>query len=152
MSFTPTSGMMSATRSGDLDPEIILHLIEHHRYSADKLREVFDRRSGLFGVSGGRHDMRDLLAADDHEARLAVTMFVANAAMAIAACATTLDRWRWLVFTGGIGEHAGPVRQQICDRLRLGETKVAVVPANEELVMDVMTRELLECGESGPTV
>jgi acetate kinase len=70
-------------------------------------------------------------------------MFVSSAAMAIAACATTRDRWRWLVFTGGIGEHAAGLRAQICARLRLPGTEVVVVPADEERVMDEMTRTLL---------
>jgi acetate kinase len=143
MSFTPTSGMMSSTRCGDVDPEIALFLIEHHGFSAEKLRLIFDRQSGLVGVSGGRRDMRDLLAADDHEAGLALAMFVSSAAMAIASCATTLDQWRWLVFTGGVGEHAAGVRDLICDRLRLAETEVVVVSADEERVMDEMTRSLL---------
>jgi acetate kinase len=143
MSFTPASGMMSSTRAGDLDPEVLLFLIEHHGFTASDLRDVLDSRSGLFGVSGGRRDMRDLLDADDHYAKLALAMFVSSAAMAIAASATTLDRWRWLVFTGGVGEHAIAVRAQICDRLRLEGVEIVVVPADEERVMDEMTRTLM---------
>jgi acetate kinase len=143
MSFTPTSGMMSSTRCGDVDPEIALFLMEHHGFSAEKLRLMFDRQSGLFGVSEGRRDMRDLLAADDHEAAVALAMFVSSAAMAIASCATTLDHWRWLVFTGGVGEHAAGVRDLICERLRLAETEVVVVPADEERVMVEMTKSLM---------
>jgi acetate kinase len=143
MSFTPASGMMSSTRAGDLDPEIVLFLMEHHDFTAPGLRDVLDRHSGLSGISGGRRDMRDLLAADDHDGQLAIDMFVSNAAMAIAACATTLESWRWLVFTGGVGEHASSVRDQICARLRLDGTEVVTVPADEERVMDEMTRDLL---------
>jgi acetate kinase len=143
MSLTPASGMMSSTRAGDLDPEIVLLLMEHHGYTAQSLRDVLDRHSGLSGISDGRRDMRDLLAADDHDAQLALAMFVSNAAMAIAACATTLESWRWLVFTGGVGEHAASIRDQICARLRLDGTEVVVVPADEERVMDEMTRDLL---------
>jgi acetate kinase len=143
MSLTPASGMMSSTRAGDLDPEIVLFLMEHHGYSAQNLRDVLDRHSGLSGISDGRRDMRDLLAADDHDAQLALAMFVSNAAMAIAACATTLESWRWLVFTGGVGEHAASVRDQISARLRLDGTEVVIVPADEERVMDEMTRNLL---------
>jgi acetate kinase len=134
---------MSSTRAGDLDPEIVLLLMEHHGYTAQSLRDVLDRHSGLSGISDGRRDMRDLLAADDHDAQLALAMFVSSAAMAIAACATTLDSWRWLVFTGGVGEHAACVREQICARLRLEGTEVLVVPADEERVMDEITRNLL---------
>jgi acetate kinase len=143
MSFTPTSGMMSSTRPGDLDPEITLYLMEHHGFTTERLRSLFDRQSGLLGVSGGRRDMRDLLEAGDDDARTALAMFVSSAAMAIAACATTLDEWRWLAFTGGVGEHARSVRDQICARLRLEGTEVEVVPADEERVMDEMTRSLV---------
>jgi acetate kinase len=143
MSLTPASGMMSSTRAGDLDPEIVMLLIEHHGFTPPSLREILDRHSGLYGLAGGRRDVRDLLAADDHDAKLALEMFASSAAMAIAACATTLESWRWLVFTGGVGEHAAPVREQICARLRLSGVQVVIVPADEERVMDEMTRDLL---------
>jgi acetate kinase len=143
MSLTPASGMMSSTRAGDLDPEIVLFLIEHYGFTTQSLRDVLDRHSGLYGISGGRRDVRDLLAADDHDARIALAMFASSAAMAIAACATTLDKWRWLVFTGGVGEHAASVRDDICARLRLDGIEVVIVPADEERVMDDLTRNLL---------
>jgi acetate kinase len=141
MSLTPTSGMMSATRTGDLDPEIVLYLIQQHGYTPDMLRDLFDRSSGLYGIAEGRRDLRDLLAADDKPAALAVDMFVYSAAMAIAACSVALDRWDTLVFTGGVGEHATAVRDRICARLRIDGVQVLVVPADEERVMDVLTRE-----------
>jgi acetate kinase len=143
MSFTPTAGMMSATRTGDLDPEIALYLIEQHGYVPERIRELFNRAAGLAGVSGGLHDVRDLLAAGDAASRLALDMFVTSAAMAIAACATTLDSWQSLVFTGGVGEHADGIRDGICARLRLDGVAVSVVPADEERVMDRQTRDLL---------
>jgi acetate kinase len=143
MSLTPTSGMMSATRTGDLDPEIALYLIQQHGYPPDALRDFFDRSSGLFGIADGRRDIRDLLAADDANAALAIDMFVYSAAMAIAACSVAVDRWDALVFTGGIGEHASAIRDRICGRLRLDNVEVLVVPADEERVMDVLARELI---------
>ncbi len=148
MSFSPDSGMISATRAGDLDPEILLYLIEHHGHSPAELREEVNRRSGLMGVSGGLRDVRDLLASDSADARLAVEMFVASAATTIAGAATTLDSWDSLVFTGGVGEHAAEVRSRICARLRLGDAneegvEVSVVPADEERVMDAQARSLL---------
>lgn len=144
MSLTPTGGMLSATRPGDLDPEITLYLLERHGYRPDRLRELFNRESGLAGIAGGRHDVRDLLAADDADAALALEMFVRNVAMAIAACATTLDDWASLVFTGGIGEHAAGLRSRIVARLRREGVDVLVVPADEERVMDLQTRALLD--------
>jgi acetate kinase len=164
MSLTPTSGMVSGTRTGDLDPEIVLYLIQQHGYQVDQLRDAFDQRSGLAGIAGGRHDLRDLLGADDPAAGLALDIFIDSAAMAIASCATTLDHWPVLVFTGGVGEHAEPVRERICARLltlrggdpngeldgsvqRLQATglRVLVVPADEEAVLDRLTRQLLGC-------
>ena len=145
MSFSPDSGMISSTRAGDLDPEIVLYLIEQHGHSPGDLREEINLRSGLIGISGGLRDVRDLLESDTHVARLAVDMFVASAAMAIAAAATTLDRWAALVFTGGVGEHAEELRTRICSRLRLADdVEVHVVPADEERVMDGQARGLLE--------
>jgi acetate kinase len=162
MSLTPTGGMVSGTRTGDLDPEIVLYLIQQHGYTVDQLRDLLDRHSGIAGIADGRHDMRDLLAAQDDSAALALDIFVANAAMAIASCATSLDRWETLVFTGGVGEHAHAIRQLICARLlavrgtqpvpaagdpsqRLAATgiRTLVVTADEESVMDRLTRRLL---------
>lgn len=157
MSLTPTGGMVSGTRPGDLDPEIVLYLIEHG-YRPDQLRDAFNHHCGLAGIAGGRHDLRDLLAADDPAARLALDIFAGSAAMAIASCATTLDTWQALVFTGGAGEHSAQLRDRICDRLlalrggdvgvtdvvrgggvrRLVATGLAVlaVPADEEAELD----------------
>ena len=87
--------------------------------------------------------MRDLLAATDPDAELAVDLFVRNAAMSIAAAATTLDTWSTLVFTGGVGEHADKLRDRICSRLRLAGVDVVVAHVDEARVMDAYTRDLL---------
>ncbi len=146
MSLTPTSGMVSGTRTGDLDPEIVLYLLEEVGYSADRLRTMLDRQSGLAGLAGGRHDVRDLLAArtvGDADATLALSVFTMSAAMAIAAAAVHLDRWQTLVFTGGVGEHATELRDQICARLRLADVAVMVVAADEESTLDRLARALV---------
>jgi acetate kinase len=170
MSLTPTGGMVSGTRPGDLDPEVVLYLIEQHDYQPDRLRALFDHDSGLAGIAGGRHDLRDLLAAQDPAARLALEIFTGSAAMAIASCATTLDAWQALVFTGGVGEHAEQLRDDICDRLlvlrgagsvddaagpaagpagastrALAATglRILVVAADEEAELDRLARQLL---------
>lgn len=149
MSLTPTGGMTSATRTGDLDPEIMLYLIEQHGYSIERLRELLDHHSGLAGIAGDRHDVRDLLAArsgGDEDAALALRIFANSAAMAIASCATTLDRWDSLVFTGGVGENSAEVRHDITSRLgalAAGVT-VSVVPADEESVLDRLARGLVD--------
>ena len=162
MSLTPTGGMVSATRTGDLDPEIVLYLIERHGYRVDQLRTLLDHGSGLAGIADGRHDVRDLLAAPDPDAGLAIEIFARSAAMAIAACATTLDAWSNLVFTGGVGEHSAPLREAICarllalrgaapaegtngseDALRRAGVDTGIVAADEEGVLDRLTRALL---------
>lgn len=146
MSLTPTAGMVSATRTGDLDPEIVLYLLEEIGYSIDRLRALLDRESGLAGLAGGRHDVRDLLAAranGDDEAALALQIFINSAAMAIASCATMLEQWATLVFTGGIGQNSDVIRVEICARLRLSGVQVLVVPADEESVLDRLARESL---------
>jgi acetate kinase len=146
MSFTPTAGMMSSSRPGDLDPEVALFLIEQHGYTTEQLRNLLNRSSGLAGVSGGKRDIRDLqqaAEAGDTDAELALDMFVHSAAMAIAACATTLGRWDSLVFTGGVGEHADEIRARIVALLRVHDVSLLVVPADEERVMDALTRALL---------
>ncbi len=119
MSLTPNSGVMSATRSGDLDPEIPLLLLEAPGATTDTIRTLLDRHSGLAGIAHGLHDIRDLLAARDHDpsADLALRVFTRGVAMAIAAAVTALPRWDTLVFTGGIGEHAPAVYGEICHRL-----------------------------------
>jgi acetate kinase len=146
MSLTPTGGMISGTRSGDLDPEIVLFLIQEHGYTVDHLRELLDRGSGIAGVAGGRHDLRDLVGVTDDHALLALEMFVHSAAAAIAVCATTLDRWETLVFTGGVGEHSAPVRDRIIERLtaiRPPGLRALVVPADEQAVLDDLARAFL---------
>jgi acetate kinase len=160
MSLTPTSGMISGTRAGDLDPELGLFLIEQHGYTPDRLRDLFDHRSGIAGISGGPHDVRDLLESADEAAGLALDAFCASAARSIAACASALDRWDSLVFTGGVGEHAHHLRERICRRLlpvrglvagdgggdeALGATglRVLVVTADEQGQLDRLARALV---------
>ncbi|MFL6099421.1 MAG: acetate/propionate family kinase [Actinomycetales bacterium] len=148
MSMTPTGGMVSATRSGDLDPEIVLYLIEDLGYDVPTLRELLDRHSGLAGVAAGRHDLRELLAAeaDDENARLAVELFVRSTATAVVTCALVLDRFDTLVFTGGVGEHAAVVRERVMALLsRIGArpAETCVVAADEQIVIDSEVRRLL---------
>lgn len=144
MSFSPTGGTVSATRAGDLDPEVLLFLIEQG-WSVPELRTLVDRRSGLAGVSGGTSDVRDLLdhRGDDPAADLALRMFVRSVAQSVAAAAAVLDGWDTLVFTGGVGEHSAEIRDAVLTRLaHLGEPRVEVVATDEEAVMDRLARTL----------
>ena len=119
MGLTPAGGFMMGTRTGDLDPGVLIHLLDAHGYDSRRLEELIDRRSGLLAISERTSDMRELLAArsTDPRAELALEMFCYQAAKAAGALATALGGIDSLVFTGGIGEHAPPVRDGICARL-----------------------------------
>ena len=106
---------MMGTRTGDLDPGVIVFLLE--RMSPEEIAHLVDRESGLLGVSGLTSDMKTLLASRDPRARVAVEMFCYQACKAAAALAAALGGLDALVFTGGIGEHAGEVRERICGGL-----------------------------------
>lgn len=119
MGYTPLEGLMMATRSGSIDPGLLIERIRTGGRAAEDVEADLVHRSGLLGV-GGSADMRVLVeraASGDRGARLAIDMFVDRAAAAIAASASRLPALDAIVFTGGIGEHAGTVRASIVRRL-----------------------------------
>jgi len=130
MGLTPTGGIIMGTRPGDLDPGVLLHLLNTGT-DAKTLASLLDKESGLLGISGSASDMRKLHeAADrgDQEAQLAIEMFARTAAKAIGGFVATMGNLDTLVFTGGIGEHDADVREKICAgmeifHLRLDEDK-----------------------------
>ncbi len=131
MGYTPLEGLMMATRSGSIDPGIVVALARDGRRSLDELDDDLLHRSGLLGV-GGSADMRTLLSRaqdGDADARLAIEMFVDRAAAAIAGAATRLPRLDAVVFTGGIGEGAATVRAAIVRRL--GSLGIAPIAARK---------------------
>ena len=115
MGFTPTGGCVMGTRSGDLDPGVLVYLARRHGYDADALDHAVNREAGLAGISGGVSDVRRLLAARgrDPRARLAIEVFCQSVRKHVGALATVLGGIDSLVFTGGIGEHAAPIRAEI---------------------------------------
>jgi acetate kinase len=120
MGLTPTGGVVMATRTGDLDPGVMLHLARAHGLDTDALEQLVNGRSGLLGLSGTTGDMQALLdasAAGDAAAMLAVEAFCASVRKHVGALAAVLGGIDTLVFTGGIGEHAAPVRTLVCERL-----------------------------------
>lgn len=119
MGLTPTGGVMMGTRSGDLDPGLLLHLLRDQAYTAEQLDQLLNHEAGLLGVSGESSDMRSLLEASASHAgaRLAVEMFSYQVRKAAGAMAAALGGLELLVFTGGIGEHAAAVRAAICTGL-----------------------------------
>jgi acetate kinase len=116
MSFTPLDGLPMGTRCGALDPAIPLYLMRERGMKADAVSDLLHRQSGLLGMSGISADMRTLLASGDPRATEAVAHFVYHVAQAIGALAMSLGGLDALVFTAGIGEHAAPVRADICQR------------------------------------
>lgn len=145
MGLTPTGGVIMGSRSGDLDPGVLLHLLRVERYSGEQLDELVNHRSGLRGVSGTTNDMRQLLTASatDKAAALAVEMFCYEIAKFIGAMAAALNGIETLVFTAGIGEHAAPVRSKICSRLEhLG---IVLDESANQRNADVISANLSKC-------
>ncbi len=136
MGMTPLEGLMMGTRSGSVDPGMLLELLDDGRLDLEALRDGLQHKSGLLGVSGVSADLRQVesaAAGGDERAALALEMFVRRAAAAIGAAATTLPRLDGLVFTGGVGENAADVRAAICGRLRgLGVPAVLALPSGED--------------------
>jgi acetate kinase len=119
MGFTPAGGLVMGTRSGDLDPGVLLYLLEQRHLTAAQLSALVNERSGLLGVSGTSGDMRELLEreATDPRAAEAIELFCFQARKFLGALTTVLGGLDTLVFTGGIGEHAAPIRRRICANL-----------------------------------
>jgi len=145
MGFTPTGGLVMGTRTGDLDPGVLVHLARTEKLSADRLDHLVNRESGLLGVSETTADMRELLTrqATDTRAADAVELFCYQGRKWVGALAAALDGIDTLVFAGGIGENVAEVRARICAGLgflglRLNEaanaTNAAVISATDSRV------------------
>ncbi len=158
MGFTPLEGLVMGTRSGDVDPGLLLYLLEQEKMSAKEMSTMLNKQSGLLGVSGTSGDMRNLLEKmpQDSRAGEAVELFCYRAKKYIGAYAAVLGGLDVLVFAGGIGENAPIVRKRICDGLdflgiRLddasneanaalisspaSDVKVRVIKTNEDLMI-----------------
>jgi acetate kinase len=119
MGLTPTGGVIMGTRSGDLDPGVLVYLMREKRFDAAMLEDLVDHRSGLLGISGLGSDMRRLheAASSNADARLAIEMFCYSVRKQVAAMIAALDGVDMIVFTGGIGENDGEARAAICGGL-----------------------------------
>lgn len=119
MGFTPAGGFMMGTRPGDLDPGVIVYLLEQKRYDATRLAELVNLKSGLLGVSGLSSDVKTLLDArpTNADAAMAIEMFCYQIRKSVGALAAALGGLDMLIFTGGVGEHAATVRAEVCDGL-----------------------------------
>jgi acetate kinase len=169
MGFTPASGLVMSTRTGDLDPGLVDYLARTERMTAARFQRMVNHESGLLGVSGTSSDLRDLLAREVHDPRAAeaVALFCYQAKKWIGSFAAALGGVDTLVFAGGIGENAPLIRARICDGLRFlgieltesrnatnaslispdaGRVKVRVMRTDEELVIARSVTRLLHLG------
>jgi acetate kinase len=164
LGFTALDGLCMGTRPGALDPGVILYLFQSLGLSAKEVEAILYKKSGLLGISGISNDMRDLLQANEPEARLAVDYFVYRAAKEIGALVAVLGGIDGLVFTAGIGENSAEIRRRICEscawlgleldaaananrspRISTSLSKVStwVIPTNEEIMIARHTGTLL---------
>jgi len=169
MGFTPMEGLIMATRPGDLDVGVVLHLLEHGDVTASELNEGLNHRAGLLGLSGVSGDMKHLLAleAGGHTgAALALQAFVHRARKYLGAYLAVLGGADAIIFGGGIGEHSPEIRARICDGMDwcgisldaernrdtagvasvisslLSSTSLHVIPVDEE---SLIAQETLRC-------
>lgn len=122
MGLTPLEGLVMGTRSGDIDPGLIEHMLRTSPLSFEQIMHALNRESGLKGLSGLSNDMRQLLAAENAgnaQAKLAIDLFTFRIARHFAALSANLPHLDALVFTGGIGENAAPVRKRILENWKL---------------------------------
>lgn len=120
MGFTPLDGLVMATRSGSVDPGLVLWAQRHGGLDPDATEEALDREAGLLGISGRTGDMRELLDAErrgDERAALAISTYLHRLRGSIAAMAAAMGGLDALVFTGGVGERSAPIRARACDGL-----------------------------------
>lgn len=167
MGFTPLEGLLMGTRSGDLDPQVILYVMGKEGLSLNEAATMLNKHSGLIGISGESSDMREILAAvkDQHQrAKHAFDIFCYRIKKYVGAYAAAMGGVDALVFTGGIGENSPEVREEVCkdmefmgihlDLLRnqnkeelissdSSKVKVFRIPTNEELVIAMDTAEIV---------
>jgi acetate kinase len=159
MGLTPTGGVPMGTRSGDLDPGVLLYLMRVEKLDAGALETLLNRESGLAGYADGESDMQALekrAAAGDANASLALDAFATAVRKTIGGYAALLGGIDLLVFTGGIGEHSGEIRRRVCDGLAfMGLTesdpagKVRAIHTEEEKQIARHCRTLLRQTQTG---
>ena len=164
MGFTALDGLPMGTRSGAIDPGVLLYLMDERKMDARAIEKLLYNQSGLLGVSGQSSDMRQLLESSDPRARLAVDLYVYRIGRELGSLVAALGGLDALVFTGGIGENSAVIRERVCSEAawlgimldtlangtngpRISGTASAVsawvVPTNEELMIARHTQRLV---------
>jgi len=166
MGFTPLEGLMMGTRSGSIDPGVLIHLVRHCAYTAEDLDRILNRESGLQGISGLSADMREIEAAmpSNDRARLAFDIFIHRLCAGIASMTASAGGVDAIVFTAGIGENSAAVRTSACARLlwlgvaldesanaATGDRDIAV-PSSRVRVLVINTQEEREIAREVQTV
>jgi acetate kinase len=164
MGFSAMDGLVMGTRPGNLDPGVVLYLIQKKKMSLDDLIDLFYRRSGLIGVSGISNDMRILLNSNDPHALEAIDLFIYRIQRELGSLVAALGGIDALVFTAGVGENSAAIRRRVCESAQwlgiridpqaneTGQTKIStvdstvsvwIIPTDEELMIATHTRDLL---------
>jgi len=149
MGLTPTGGIPMGTRSGDLDPGVLLYLLRNEKLSADSLEDLLNHQSGLFALSSGESDVKTLeerAHAGDTKACFALDVFAVSVRKTIGAYMALLGEVDLLVFTGGIGEHSSRIRSAAThglDSLGLTPDKIQIVLTQEEQQIARLCREIM---------
>ncbi|NNU39172.1 acetate/propionate family kinase [Rhizobium sophorae] len=117
MGFTALDGLPMSTRPGQMDPGVVLYLLDHSGMTMGEVADLLYRASGLKGLSGTSGDMRDLLASDDPRAALAINHFIHRCALSTGMLAAALEGLEAFVFTAGVGENSPAIRARIAERL-----------------------------------
>jgi acetate kinase len=170
MGFTAVEGLPMGTRTGSLDPGVILYLMDERKMDARAVEKLIYNQSGLLGVSGISSDMRTLLASDDPRAKLAIDLYCYRIRREMGSLAGALGGMDAIVFTAGIGENSAEIRTRVCrdaswlgveldaaanakggPRISAAGSRVSVwsIPTNEELMIARHTRRVIAGGKKG---
>ena len=170
MGLTPLAGIPMVTRSGDLDPSVVTFLMKKEGWTAEEAENMLNKKSGVQGISGLAPDFREIEAAsygDNERAEIAIEKFKYEIASYIAKYAVAMNGVDYIVFTGGVGENQINIRRGICEKLEFmgvkidveannvrgkereissanSKVKVYIVPTNEELMIAIDTKRLVE--------
>lgn len=154
MGFTPLEGLLMGTRSGDIDPAIVIYLMEKKKLNTKEMNEILNKQSGFLGISGISNDMRDILSyvkKGNKRAQLALHIFIYKIKKYIGAYAAAMGGLDAVVFTAGIGENMPSIRYKLRRELKpvFGKkVKYIVIPTNEELLIARDTYRLIKKSKS----